>query len=906
MARARKLEDTYGRRFGFSEVAQLIKLVYRIHHFRIEFQDQDRRFGGFPTSNKVGKRNRYIIRGDWNRTEYQVRNVRRDYKYKIPVLPENQEAEDNLNFYFLRLGDICVYDIRRHDTIVDKTFKWEKITKLVRNQEREKEEEVPINVGGSGDLIDEGSSDDETLAVRKEKNSRKKKEVEKEVIATKRQRFETYETSSESGGFYIPVIRNKEISGGDSGMVPVNEGVSATNKFDGNSDEWEKGEMESAAGNEQVLVAEAAACGRTVSKTTCDNGYMQSSVEKFPKDNAAELSTGRGENGQHVDSGMQLRSKRKIVQKGAAEQGSVRQGEEVIPGNIGELHVGKNAKGIAAEQGEVNVSLAKGESAGKGIASGIAEVISKGTAAGQAAKAFAGRPVHNSEAESVHKCAASQGNHGLNMGQFANEIAAGFKEKVSSLAAGQVAKAVAGKTFNDAAAGNGKQGLTMGHLAKSFAAGQGCVGLDERQGSMEAAAGQRCKVAPADYRQHDVGKKDKEAAAGDGIPGRFGELGAGEGKTAKEAAAGDGQHGQYAKEVAAGDGQHGRYAKEAAAGDGQHGRYAKEAAVGDGQHGQYANEAAGKFENEANFAEWMGNEQEVVNLIFAEGITAAELPSSRPIGIEQHGAEKTAAAGLFGAANTTAELPATPKTAEKMPRQVDVERGQRVESDGGSSFEQENTTTNDKTTTNKMKGATDTKRENVVKQAIAKHEKEINGFRKQVMSLEAENAHLKAKNEEIRKVGLDAVQWCKTTKPKYEKTLNDLRNVVKEREALNDQMYKMKKEKEAMEAEMQSLEEERAMTRTRCFEWKAAHDKMKVMHERAVEVRAQTNREVIIIQGNLDKLTKELNNVRHNYAVLYNSCKSQGMKDFERAPISHSFGVKPNIDKSLPPPPPPM
>ncbi|KAF5186141.1 hypothetical protein FRX31_024273, partial [Thalictrum thalictroides] len=136
------------------------------------------------------------------------------YKYKIPVLPENQEAEDNLNFYFLRLGDIRVYDIRRHDTIVDKTFKWEKTPKLVRNQEREEEEEVPINVGGGGDLIDEGSSDDETLAVRKEKIvSSKKKEVEKEVIATKRQRFEAYETSSESGGFYIPVIRNKERSG---------------------------------------------------------------------------------------------------------------------------------------------------------------------------------------------------------------------------------------------------------------------------------------------------------------------------------------------------------------------------------------------------------------------------------------------------------------------------------------------------------------------------------------------------------------------------------------------------------------------------------------------------------------------------------------------------------------------
>ncbi|KAF5206507.1 hypothetical protein FRX31_003906, partial [Thalictrum thalictroides] len=86
------------------------------------------------------------------------------------------------------------------------------------------------------------------------------------------------------------------------------------------------------------------------------------------------------------------------------------------------------------------------------------------------------------------------------------------------------------------------------------------------------------------------------------------------------------------------------------------------------------------------------------------------LPSSRPIGAEQRGAEKTAAAGLFGAANTTAELPAAPKTAEKMPRQVDAERGQRVESDGGSSFEQENTTTNDKTTTNKMKGATDSTR----------------------------------------------------------------------------------------------------------------------------------------------------------------------------------------------------
>ncbi|KAF5186942.1 hypothetical protein FRX31_023471, partial [Thalictrum thalictroides] len=91
-------------------------------------------------------------------------------------------------------------------------------------------------------------------------------------LRQKRQRFEEYETSSESGGFYIPVIRNKGISGGDGGMVHVNEGVSAKNKFDENLDEWEKGEMESVAGNEQVLVAEVAACGRTVSKTTCDNG----------------------------------------------------------------------------------------------------------------------------------------------------------------------------------------------------------------------------------------------------------------------------------------------------------------------------------------------------------------------------------------------------------------------------------------------------------------------------------------------------------------------------------------------------------------------------------------------------------------------------------------------------------
>ncbi|KAF5194093.1 hypothetical protein FRX31_016321 [Thalictrum thalictroides] len=77
MARARKFEDTYGRRFGFSEVARLGKLVHRENYFRIEFQDQDRRFDGFPTCKKVARRNRYIISGDWNRTEFQVRNVRR-------------------------------------------------------------------------------------------------------------------------------------------------------------------------------------------------------------------------------------------------------------------------------------------------------------------------------------------------------------------------------------------------------------------------------------------------------------------------------------------------------------------------------------------------------------------------------------------------------------------------------------------------------------------------------------------------------------------------------------------------------------------------------------------------------------------------------------------------------------
>ncbi|KAF5205033.1 hypothetical protein FRX31_005380, partial [Thalictrum thalictroides] len=361
------------------------------------------------------------------------------------------------------------------------------------------------------------------------------------------------------------------MSGGDGGMVHVNEGVSAKNKFDGNSDEWEKGEMESAA-------------------------------EKFPKDNAAELPTGRGENGQHVDSGMQLRSKRKIVERGAAEQGSVRQGEEVIPGSIGELRVDKNDMGIAAEQGGVNGSLAKGESAGKRIASDIAEGISKGTAAGQAAKAFAGRPVHNSEAESVHRCAAGQGN--LNMGQFTNEIAAGnlpgFQENISSIAAGQTAKTVAGRhgqgschNAKAAAAGQDDRVVAAGQddrvvaaeqndravaagqndravatkSGKTFndaAAGQGCVGLDKRQDSMEAAAGQRCKVAPVGYRQHDGERMAKEAAAGEGIPGRFGELGVGEGDNAKEAAAGDGRHGRYANEAAAGDGQHGQDAKEAA------------------------------------------------------------------------------------------------------------------------------------------------------------------------------------------------------------------------------------------------------------------------------------------------------------------------------------------------------
>ncbi|KAF5203547.1 hypothetical protein FRX31_006865 [Thalictrum thalictroides] len=299
------------------------------------------------------------------------------------------------------------------------------------------------------------------------------------------------------------------------------------------------------------------------------------------------------------------------------------------------------------------------------------------------------------------------------MGQFTNEIAAGnlpgFQEKVSSIAAGQIAKTVAGRhgqgscssprqlqfteTVADrslhnpkaVAAGQNDRVVAAGQndravatkSGKTFndaAAGQECVGLDKRQDSMEAAAGQRCQVAPVGYRQHDVEKMAKEAAAGEGIPGRFGKLGVGEGKTTKEAAAGDGRHG----------------------------RYANEAAAGDGQHGQDAKEAAGRFENEANFAEWMGNEQEAVNLIFAEDITAAEWPGSRPIGAKQRGAEKTAAAGLFGATNTAAELPGTPKTAEKMPRQVDAEHAERVVSDGGSSFEQENTTTNDKTTTNKM------------------------------------------------------------------------------------------------------------------------------------------------------------------------------------------------------------
>ncbi|KAF5208159.1 hypothetical protein FRX31_002254 [Thalictrum thalictroides] len=143
--------------------------------------------------------------------------------------------------------------------------------------------------------------------------------------------------------------------------------------------------------------------------------------------------------------------------------------------------------------------------------------------------------------------------------------------KFSSIAAGQTARAVAGRHGHNTkpvATGYGNQGLTMGHLAKSptagqceahmdegktaieTAAGQGCMGHDLEHSSMEAAAGQRGKAIAASCRQYDVSKLAKETAAGEGISGSFGELGVGVGK----AAAGDGQHGigmgHYAMEIA--------------------------------------------------------------------------------------------------------------------------------------------------------------------------------------------------------------------------------------------------------------------------------------------------------------------------------------------------------------------
>ncbi|KAF5195781.1 hypothetical protein FRX31_014632 [Thalictrum thalictroides] len=112
----------------------------------------------------------------------------------------------------------------------------------------------------------------------------------------------------------MSVIRNEEISGGDGGVVHVNEGFLAKNHFNENSDEFEKGEVESAVGNEQVGLVEVTADGRTGSNATSDTGYMQFSVGKFPKEIAAELQACRGKDGKHNGEG--------------------------ISGNIGELGVG--------------------------------------------------------------------------------------------------------------------------------------------------------------------------------------------------------------------------------------------------------------------------------------------------------------------------------------------------------------------------------------------------------------------------------------------------------------------------------------------------------------------------------------------------------------------------------------
>ncbi|KAF5192355.1 hypothetical protein FRX31_018058 [Thalictrum thalictroides] len=186
---------------------------------------------------------------------------------------------------------------------------------------------------------------------------------------------------------------------------------------------------------------------------------MQFSVGKLPKEIAAELQAGRGEDGKHNGEG--------------------------ISGNIGELGVGITAK------------------------------------------AGAGRTGQHDEAESAHRGAAGQGSHGMNMGQFANDIAAG-----------QTAKAVAG--YNDGAVAYKSRKIT-----NKAAAGQECVGKT----SMEAAAGQECvrkTSMEAAAGQECAEKTSMEAAAGQECVGVS--------KVAKGVAAGDGQHGigmgHYAKEIA--------------------------------------------------------------------------------------------------------------------------------------------------------------------------------------------------------------------------------------------------------------------------------------------------------------------------------------------------------------------
>ncbi|KAF5187689.1 hypothetical protein FRX31_022724, partial [Thalictrum thalictroides] len=171
VARARELENVYGRRFGFSEIARCITIKNLMNHL-ITVSCDSKGFYGIPSTFKHVNKHRYVCIGDWNRTGLPVRNRPRRDKYRPEALPENPLASSHLDYYFQDRTERLLRNLRWEDNIVKQTWRKNSVPKVITRREEE-EEEVPIRdipemVDGSEEEANEIANEMERVVDNKE------------------------------------------------------------------------------------------------------------------------------------------------------------------------------------------------------------------------------------------------------------------------------------------------------------------------------------------------------------------------------------------------------------------------------------------------------------------------------------------------------------------------------------------------------------------------------------------------------------------------------------------------------------------------------------------------------------------------------------------------------------------